>query len=156
MSNENYKMRLKTDNFEIEVQGDKEFVIEKFNELKNGVKSAPTSKIKTEKQDIGEKQLPDTLPSFLKKINIPDKDPDLMAVFAYWLYHKDGLDPINSTDIGDCYNLTRIKKSKNIGQALNRCAGKGYLIKLKEKKNNKVAYRISVDGENFVDELKVS
>ena len=155
MSEANYKIKIKKGNMEIEVQGDKDFVISKFDELKE--EFFETSKeeiVKHEVISVEKKGLPETLPTFLNQKGNPDSFLDKTMIFSYWLFHKEKVDPINAKDIEHCYDLTRLRKSKNIPQDLMRNQKKGYLIPLEEEKDGRSTYRLSQEGEKYVEEME--
>jgi len=158
MSEKTFKIRVKKGDIEIEIQGTEEFVNTKFNELKEELEY-PIERVEAV-EPVGESvsipELPDTLPSFLAQKGNPTPFPDITMVYAYWLYYKEKIDPFNAKDIEKCYDNARIRKSANIPRDLSRCVGKGFLIPLKEKKEGQLAYRLSKDGEKFVERLGIA
>jgi hypothetical protein len=76
-----YKLRFKKGDFEVEAQGDKEWVEKKFSELMTKKTNVPSEE---NKKDF----LPETLGEFLDEKGNPQRHTDVTAVYAYWLFKK--------------------------------------------------------------------
>ena len=149
-----FKIKVKKGDIEIEVQGDENFVTKKYDEIWNKLSKPVAIEVEAPaKEFIEVTELPETLPTFLEQKGNPDAYNDITMIFAYWLYHKLGIDPFNADDIEECFNITRIKKSTNVYRDLRNNEGRGFIIRLREKKDGKMAYRISMEGEKFVEGL---
>lgn len=153
MSEPNYKIKYKKADFEVEVQGDKAWVEAKFKELtkielpKEPVITEPTAQGGT----IAE-GLPESLAEFLKQKGSPTQHNILVVIFGYWLFHKKNYQSFNIKDIGDCYSDARISESTNTSTYLNEAQGDGYFKRLDEKKDNRVAWTITLTGDKYVEE----
>lgn len=145
-----YKIKIRKGDLEIEVQGDKEWVEIKYNELKNELDFealVPSQDVPS----MEDKDLPMTLSEFIRSKPNVSSNADEMAVYAYWLYHKKEMSSFNLKDIRACYNETRITVPTNPGQYLGDLQRKGFIKKLDEKKEGMNAYIITPTGENFVE-----
>lgn len=147
MSEANYKIRFKKGDLEIEVQGDKEFVSSKFEEL---MKSKITSEMIAETKKV--KGLPTSLAEFVKIKGSPKGYNDLTVVFAYWLFKKENMERFNAKDIENCYSLARIPKPANISDTMNKNQRKGFLMRA-GKKDEKIAWSITRSGEEYVEKM---
>lgn len=150
-SENSYRIRLKKGNFEVEVQGDKEWVEQKFKEL--------TSKeIKKggdrEEEHEETKGMPETLGEFLDVKGNPKKHTDATAVFAYWLLKVENVESFNVTDIENCYDQTRKTKPRSIHVAMITNVQRHVFAEAKEKKDGKKAWVITRKGEEIVEAMK--
>lgn len=148
MNNITYKMKFRKGDFEIEVQGDKEWVEVKFKELisEDFRASLPMELIKGE--------MPETLVEFLDSKGNPKKHTDVVAVYAYWLFKKEGFQSFNVKDIIDCYDKTRRVKSKNPNQIINANVASHIFAEAKERKDGLKAWIITRTGEEYVEKMK--
>jgi len=144
MSETNYRIRYKQDNFEVEVQGDKEWVEKKFKELTEGKAVAPGITVPKAGGP------PTSLVEFIKAKGNPSDHTDIAVIFSYWLHHKEKMTSYNLVDIENCYTEARITKPANITDLMNRVQGKGYVMPAPEKKDKKKAWVITGSGEDYV------
>ena len=147
MSETNYKIRFKKGDLEIEVQGDREFVLSKFEEL---MKSKITSERTAEIEKV--KGLPTSLAEYVKIKGSPKGHTDLTVMFAYWLFKKENMERFNAKDIENCYSLARIPKPANISDIMNKNQRKGFLMR-SGKKYEKIAWSITRSGEEYVERM---
>jgi len=142
----NYKIRYRKDNFEIELQGDREWVEQKFREFMENKKVEP--RVIT----TGAKTLPDSLVEFLKSKGNPRSHTDRATVFSYWLFHKENMETYNVDDIAKCYDEARITKPRNLTDTMNRLQAKGY-VKPTGEKEGKKSWVITQSGEEYVEQM---
>jgi len=140
-----YKIRYRKGDFEIELQGDKEWVEQKFQEF---IESKAVTAAA-----VGTKKLAGSLVEFLKNKGNPKKHMDRAIIFSYWLFHKEGMQAYNISDIAKCYDEARITTPKNLTDIMNKLEEKGYLKPAGEK-DNKKAWVITQSGEEYVDQMK--
>jgi hypothetical protein len=146
MTETSYKIRYRKGDFEIELQGDKDWVEEKFKEFIEGKiveLAALITKAKT---------LPDSLVEFLKSKGDPEEHNDRAIVFSYWLFYKENMKSYNIDDIAKCYDEARIAKPANLNDVMNRLQAKGYLKPAGEK-DGKKAWVITQSGEEYVEKM---
>lgn len=141
-----YKIRYRKGDFEIEIQGDKEWVEAKFKEIIREKITAPMA-ITAETR-----VLPDSLVEFLRGKGNPKEHTDIAIVFSYWLFHKENMSAYNIDDIAKCYDEARISKPKNITDTMNKLQAKGYLKPVGEK-DGKKAWVITQTGKEYVEKM---
>jgi predicted nucleotidyltransferase component of viral defense system len=150
----NYSIKYKKGDLEIEVQGDKAFVEEKFKELleikpvipqKESVVTSPIQfqEEASRKVSMGE---------FLKSKD-PKSHGDKILVFGYYLENFIDESSFNLNDIEKCYNQARIPKTKNFPQYIAQLIRDGYLMDFEEKKDNKKAWILTDSGLKYVEGL---
>ena len=98
--------------------------------------------------------MPETLGEFLESKGNPEKHTDLVAVYAFWLFKKEGLQSFNVKDIISCYDKTRRAKPKNVNQIINVGVHGNVFSEVKEKKDGLKAWVITKAGENFVNQMR--
>ncbi len=143
-----YKIKLKHGDFELEVQGDKEWVEAKFKELTSERNISASSLV------AKNETLPETLGEFLDLKGNPNKHTDSVAVFAYWLFHVDKMPTFNVQDILNCYDKTRKVKPSNVNQIINQNVASHLFADAPEKKDGLKAWVITRKGEEYVEQMK--
>lgn len=144
----NYKIRLRKGEFEVEVQGDKQWVEQKFKELTG------ENKQMTSTMPPSEEEIPATLGELLEMKNNPQKHTELVAVYAYWLLKAENQQSFNAKDILSCYDTTRRAKPKNANQIINANIQTNLLAPANENKDGYKAWFLTHKGEEFVRNLK--
>lgn len=148
MDNMTYKINFRKGDFQVEVQGDKEWVEKKFKELISEDFKASLPK------EPAKGGLPETLGEFLDKKGNPKKHTDIIAVYAYWLFKKEGFQSFNVKDIVTCYDATRMPKPTNPNQIINTNVSSHVFAEANEKKDGLKAWVITKTGEEFVEQMK--
>jgi hypothetical protein len=148
MSAHEYRIKVRKGNFEVEVQGDREWVEGKFKELTTNKEHASLG--------IGAatESMPGTLGEFLDLKENPSKHTDSMAVFAYWLYKVEKMNSFNVKDIVDCYDKTRKAKPSNPNQIINQDVARHIFAEASEEKDGLKAWIITRTGEEYVEQMK--
>jgi len=148
LANMPYRIRLKKGDFEVEVQGDKVWVENKFKEL-------TTEKVSiagvVETQPVG---LPETLGEFLDQKGNPQKHTDVVAVYAFWLFRVEGMKSFNVKDIVSCYDKTRKPKPSNPNMIINQNVATHLFAEAPDKKDGYKAWVITRPGEQYVEQMK--
>jgi len=154
MGEPSYKIKIRRGDLEIEVQGDKQFVLEKFGELKEELfrsrEGVPTAPITTAPKVEGKPLEGLSLVEFLNAKN-PKSHPDKVVAMAYYLHHYRGVKIFTVDDINECYSEARISRSANLNATINKNIAKGYIMEAQEKKENKKAWMITQTGERYVE-----
>jgi len=150
----NYSIKYKKGDLEIEVQGDKAFVEEKFKELLE-LKSVTVSKEtvsppSTKPQGETGKRM--SLAEFLKTKN-PKGHDDKILVFGYFIEKIEGASSFNVDDIKKCYRDAKIPPTKNIPTYTTLLTKKGYVMDAEDKKDSKKAWVLTKSGEEYVEAL---
>jgi len=147
-SSVNYRIRMRKGNFELEVQGDKEWVEAKFDELTTGEnQEAPAP------SEPSEEQIPKTLGEFLEMKHNPQKHTELVAAYAYWLLKAEQKQSFNVKDIISCYDMTRRVKPKNPNQIINVNIRNNLFARASENKDGYKAWFLTHTGEEFVKNM---
>lgn len=155
MSETNYRIKYRKGDFEVDVQGDKDWVEAKFKELTTKEITIVGAKVpKIEGAKIEEVALPSSLAEFIRQKGSPSRHSDLVTIFGYWLFHKRGIRVFNRIDIETCYSDARIPESTNTAQIINGAQGMGYFRREEERKENLIAWTITPTGEKHVEQMK--
>lgn len=143
-----YRIRVKKGDSEIEVEGDKQWVEDRFKELKTE-KAYASVPVETAPQGM-----PNTLVEFLETKGNPQKHTALIAVFAYWLLKAEKMEAFNVRDIVSCYDKTRRAKPSNPNQIVNSNVRYNLFAQASEKKDGYIAWFLTHTGEQFVENMK--
>jgi hypothetical protein len=148
MSTIEYRISVKRGDFEVEVQGDREWVERKYKELTTERIAIPAPEnIKTE-------EMPGTIGEFLDIKGNPSKHTDSVTVFAYWLFKVEKKATFNVQDILNCYDRTRKAKPSNVNQIVNQNVASHIFAEASEKKDGLKAWVITRKGEEYVEQMK--
>lgn len=150
MSENSYRIKYRKGDFEVDVQGDKEWVEQKFKELTES-KLIHKKEIPPESKEM---VLPSSLAEFVRQKGNPSRHTDLITIFGYWLFHKLNTRAFNKRDIESCYADTRISESSNTSQQINNVQASGYFRRVAEEKDSLTAWTITPTGEDYVEEMK--
>lgn len=145
-----YSIKYKNGDTEIEVQGDKAFVEEKFKELL-GLKFTNTSPEVIKSETAYERGKEISLGEFLKSKTLKTHS-DKMLVFGYFLEKIKGYTSFNLNDIELCYRDARLQRTKNFGPYIAYLIRDNYLID-GEKKDGKKAWQLTKTGYKYVEDL---
>jgi len=148
MSAQDYRIKVRKGDFEVEVQGDKEWAEGKFKELTTQ-KEAISLGIGTMVEGT-----PGTLGELLDLKGNPQKHTDSMVIFAYWLYRVEKMNSFNVKDIIDCYDKTRKAKPSNPNQIINQNVARHIFAEAPEEKDGLKAWIITRTGEEYVEQMK--
>jgi len=148
MSAQNYRIKVRKGDFEVEVQGDKDWVEGKYKELTTQEKTVSLG------VQTAAKGMPETLGELLDLKGNPSKHTDSMAVFAYWMYKVEKKNSFNVKDIIDCYDKTRKAKPSNPNQIINQDVARHIFSEAPEEKDGLKAWVITRTGEEYVEEMK--
>lgn len=151
-----YKIRVRKGDFEVEVEGDKQWVENKFKDLTSeevvtALKVQVEPMVKAEEKPKVKGELPVSLAEFLKQKGSPQQHKTLVVLFGYWLFHKRNIRTFNLRDISVCYDDARIPESTNTSQIMNLAQADGYFKRVEERKEGLVAWTITPTGEKYVE-----
>ncbi len=146
-----YKIKLRTDGFELEIEGDREFVESKLSDLgwldelfgKLGSAEIPAAKIL---KTGGEK------PAFTEFANLvtPKKNWEKFLTIAYYLYKWEDRD-ITYEDVEKFYKRIRWPMPGNSRDVMSNLIKEGYMEEA-GKLNDRKAFRILQKGIRYVEE----
>lgn len=148
MTEQNYKIRIKIGEVEIEVEGDKEFVEKVINDWKNLFEKTSQSPIMTSKEGVAPKKeiISKRLKQFYEEKS-PSGHHENIAVFAYYLKSVDGKEEFTKDDINSCYTKAMVRKPKKIQTAIVDAAHKYQFV---EKGSQRKFWKLTPHGENLV------
>lgn len=154
MIESNYTIKYRKGDLEIEVQGDKNFVEEKFKELMEP-KTQPNIKEKQVSQTIiapNEDSKKMSLSEFLKS-KTSKSHGDKILLFGYYFEKIMGEHSFNMSDIEKCYLQARVPKTKNFRPYITGLIRNGLIMDMDEKKDNKKAWTLTDTGLNYIEKL---
>jgi hypothetical protein len=146
--NMTYRIKVRKGDSEVEVEGDKQWVEDKFKELTVEKPYAP----KVSEAKTG--TIPNTLVEFLQAKGNPQKHTELVIVFAYWLLKAEKVETFNVRDIISCYDKTRRVKPSNANQIINTDVRSNLLAQASDKKDGYMAWFLTHTGEQVVENMK--
>jgi len=152
MNEASYKLKLVKDNIEIEVDGDKNFVEKKFEELtKKYIDKIQDNFLELNPGHKTRKVNPSlSIIEYVDQKKPKSKATELMPVLVYYAKHFESIEQFNEQDIKNLYRRYDIsKRPKNIYQAIldiNR--NKGYFESVPKSKGY---FRLTEAGEHFVE-----
>lgn len=147
-----YKVRLHRGDIEIEVQGDKEYVDKKFQELFESqiqIKTVQHGAVKEKAISTGGSK-PLSLREFVEQFNTK-AHMDYILIIAYYLEKYRSQDSLTVTDIKKCYGEMR-EKLTNAGPFVLQNVKKGFLMEAPAKEGQKKAtYSLTRKGIQFIE-----
>jgi hypothetical protein len=148
MGEMNYRIKIRKGDFEVEVQGDKDWVEGKFKELTTQEIMIPMAK------EVAVEGMPATVGEFLDQKGNPSKHTDTMVVFAYWLFKVEKMESFNVKDIISCYDKTRKAKPTNPNQIINQNVARHVFAEAPSEKDSLKAWVITRTGEEYAEQMK--
>jgi hypothetical protein len=147
-----YKIKLRRGDFEIEIQGDKEYVDNKFRELMETQPFPKTAQPLTSQPKIpaadGSKPL--SLREFVDQFNTK-AHMDFVLLIGFYLERYRGQDSFTATDIKNSY-LEMREKLSNAGPFISQNVRKGFLMEAPRKEGIKKAmYSLTRKGIQFIE-----
>lgn len=143
---------------ELDLEGDKEFVLEAFRDFKNGFFSVPVMQQIRADQDIFNleseiKSLPNpalSLAGFLREKGIKAYSDRALAIAAYLHQYKE-YETFTKADIENCYREALLPKSTNVSRDINSNRQKGFIEITKEKRDDMATFYITQQGIEYVN-----
>ncbi len=157
----NYGLRFRKGDVEIEIQGDKNFVEKKFEELYSKIFGAivpAKQKILTEVSPIEKIVASEHLDSkdlreYMKKFRTTN-NTEKMMVAARYLYERLNKKSFTLFDIKSIYKIMRWQTSKNPSSFLQKFRQKKYIYLLPQKRDGKPLYVLTEKGIKFTETLR--
>lgn len=153
MNDNNYRIRIKKGEIEFEVEGDKEFVKELYEEFETKTEIISGSNTENVQSKTGQEEQ-----SIFKKYSISQiyksmklkTNLDHIQFFAYWMLKKDDKKEFSINDIMEYFDQFSITKPKNPKRDFTT------LISLKRGHlkigSNDDSYSLTIDGINYIEE----
>lgn len=142
------------------MEGDKEFVTSRFEELKREIFGSDTTAvekgpdvlkpgIKPALSDLASTSISE----FVLKLGV-QSHTDIVLGMAYYLLKAKAQDSFTAADLDHLYEEGRFPKS-NVHLAIIGNIKKGLMMERSEKKDGLKAFAITASGERFVEELAI-
>lgn len=154
----NYRIKITNGDSEIEIQGDKEFVLEMLKKYENKILNksehpkAPISQSKDVSNDTQDPSKVLSVGEFIRKIN-SKKHVDFVLAFGYFLEKNQGISSFTPADINNCYYDSKLESS-NTSQMIILNIRRGYFMEAKQEKgDSKKRYTLTSSGEEYVKQL---
>jgi len=152
VTEQNYRIRIKLGEIEIEAEGDKDFVEKHIEELKTEMpkiaRELPSEEVIPEIQGERMELEKLSLAEFYKQKQPKDHN-ETIVVFACWLTKREEQQEFTPKGIEACYSQIAMTKPANIPQCMGILASgkKAYLL----RGDKRGQYRLSMTGEEFVE-----
>ncbi len=155
MAGKTYRVCIEKADQKIEVEGDKQFVLEmlaRFNPCEGKLqKTEPTPNRKAANQPSSLASLPGkkvSVGEFIRQLGFK-KHTDLVLAFGYYLEKHGGLTAFTPADINTCYYDSKLESS-NTSQMIIQNIRRSFLMQAKRDEGRK-AYTLTRSGEEFVE-----
>jgi hypothetical protein len=155
-----YKIKIKKDDFELECEGDKKFVLDLLKRYGPGVtpESKPASPQSTARKQLDREAEPSVQAKqvppgeFIRRIG-SSKHTDLVLAFGYYLEKVNGLRAFTPADINNCYYEAKLEMS-NTSQMIILNTKKGFMMQAKRgDESERKKYTLTASGEQYVESL---
>jgi len=153
MNGNNYRIKIKKGEIEFEVEGDKEFVEEMYEEFKTKTENISGSNTENIQSKTGQEEQ-----SIFKKYSISQiyksmklkTNLDRILFFAYWMLKKDAKKEFSINNTMEYFDQFELRKPKNPKRDFYK------LVSLKRGHLNTGSsddfYSLSFDGINYIEE----
>ncbi len=149
-----YRIRIRRGETEIDLQGDKAFVIEHLEilgkELPKAFEDEEVSRGPvTQKRHMRDRELQKLSLAEFYKERRPETKTQAVVTFAYWLTKREGKNEFKGTDIMSCFDEVRIPKPENVHDILGKLASgsKAHIT----PSSSKGHWKLTLTGEEFVE-----
>ena len=148
MSGQNYKIRIKLGEAELEAEGDKDFVKKVVADWKKSIEKPPPPAITPTKGRVSPRKeiSAKTLKQFYEEKS-PSGHQEKIAVFAYYLKSFEEKKEFSKDDINSCYTKARARKPKSISTAISDAASKYEFV---ERGSERGLWKLTSHGENLI------
>ncbi|WP_179033025.1 hypothetical protein [Paenibacillus kribbensis] len=162
----NHKMKIKYRDFELELEGDRDFVEGKSVDISSLITmliQRPATQIVESKHDQTQSFEPEirevtnvssdkkvTFQEFLKEKRFKNNN-DLVLGTAFYIEMIDKVESFSAKDIDEYLRTAKYTPPKNISLSFTHNTQKAYIMPVKEKKNNQIAYQITRTGIDFIE-----
>lgn len=148
-----YRIKIIKAGLELEVEGDKKFVLDMLDRFDKGGDHAKLTTTKKAELTVKEVSSNKSLSAgeFIRKIGFK-KDVDIVLAFGYYLENHGGQSSFAPTDINTCYYEAKMESS-NTSQSIIYLIRKGYLMEAKQpEKKGKKKYTLTTTGIDFIEQ----
>lgn len=124
---------------------EKDEILKKLVELESRISALEG---RTDKKTAEVKRL--SVKEFLLSKKPADNVQSTLAI-GYYLEHFESMDRFNARDLADGFRAAKEPPPANINDKVNLNIRKGYMMGIKEKKDNYKAWVLTNSGEEFVE-----
>lgn len=153
MDNQTYKIRVKRGDVEVEVAGDREFVLEMLKKYGKDVVPQELSdrkKVHEEKENKDTKAKSLSPGEFIRKTGFK-KEIDIVLAFGYYLEKHSALHSFAPSDVNTCYYEAKMEAS-NTSQYFIELIRKTRLMADRQKgKKGKKKYMLTSTGTTYIE-----
>lgn len=153
MTDNTYRIKLKIGEKEFEVEGDKDFVEEKYKELMELlIDISPSNQEEKPLESKSELRGTETLVEFVKRKNPKSYNEYAIVIARYYEieYEKEGYS-ITKTDLEEAFKNFR-DKPRNYTDVLNQCVRNGWMREAEEKLGLK-SFNLTGTGASIVNNM---
>jgi len=148
MSEKYYKIRVKKGIFEFEIQGDKEFIENYYDKIKNDLFRNNKNKIIDSLQEGHEVKISKFNLTEFYKVKRPQNHNEIILTIALWLLKNENIEELQpSKHILKNYDTIKLKKPSNVHQHIRDLKNDG-LIMAGEQSGS---YKLTLHGIEFVE-----
>lgn len=160
MTEQNYRIRIKLRDVEIEAEGDKEFVekhIEEFKKEMPKIAKELPSKEKVVVSEVAKEKvgLPEQSLGELYSQAQPQGNMETVLVFAYYLTEKEGKEQFKIADIRRCFNETQIREPGNLSRDMKTLASAKKVCLTRRGKGPGAQYTLIRPGKALIEKKLV-
>jgi hypothetical protein len=158
MPDQAYRIRIASQDYEYEAEGDKEFVLEMLKRFEKKLQEPGTAKRQAPRLPAppeDEERVSDVTKfgspaEFIRRLKFR-QHPDIVLAFGYYLERSAGLKEFTPADINNLYYEAKIESS-NTSMSCIRNIQRGYMMESKgKKKGAKKRYTLTQTGEKYIE-----
>jgi len=135
---------------ELEVEGDKDFVLQMLERFGHTVAAGRESPEEEEKPESDAPAKVLSVREFIQSLGMK-KHVDRVAAFGYYLEHYGGKSEFTAADINNCYYEAKMESS-NTSQAIILNIKRGHMMEAKGGKKTRKKFTLTQTGEKFVSD----
>lgn len=161
MANTTYRVKLVRADFQLEVDGDRKFVLEmlaRFDKLAAAISDKTTGMPRKEPSADGAlaaaEQKGISPGEFIRQLPFK-KHTDVVLAFGYYLEKHSGLKAFSAADVNNCYYEAKMERS-NTSQMIVQNIRRGYLMQAKakgeEKQGGRKLFTLTRTGEEYLQQ----
>lgn len=151
MPESHYRVRIVQAGRELEVEGDKDFVLEMLKRFDRPAQTVATEPPPGEQPADSQSGKALSVREFIRRFSFK-KHTDIVVAFAYYLEHYSGQTEFTAADVNSCYYEAKMENS-NTSQMLISNIKRGYVMESKAKeKSGRKRYTLTNTGEKYVED----
>lgn len=147
-----YRIRIVRGDAELEVEGDREFVLEMLQKYGPGKGTSQATSGDDSETGATEPSKARSAREFIQALGLK-KHTDIVLAFGYYLEHQQGKEVFSPADINNCYYEAKLEPS-NTSQAIIQNIKRGVLMTkgpATKKKAARKRYTLTQSGEEYIE-----